>query len=439
MDETSLPLAPPQGEYRCPGESYSIDRSIHLGRLAAFYPACRQCAHRHEARLLSPKESRLWAEAARHPTRLGRWDGESFAASSPNDLGPPVLRRLVQALAQMLWRDGGRRRRPPAVAVAADGHWTTADSLAAACESLALAGCRAIEIGAATSASLVVASRSAGADAALWIGSARGSQLASHVRFWGAGGRPWSAPGELAALAQNDASFANNRPRRSGGALARASARDAYLAPMSALFHALRPLRFVLDTSSTPFWSYWREVSSQSACQALVPRQATAARPSGAADARAVERSLALVGDRVVAESAHFGVWIDGDGEACRLVDERGTAVESERLSRLLADFVCRERAGARVVIDAQASGELAGALVGHGARVAIAAGTRQAMFDCMESRGGAFGIGAGGRFWYGGEPPLCDGLMTVALLLTILSQSDRPLSAVLDAACAAL
>jgi phosphomannomutase len=439
MDETSLPLALAQDEYRCPGESYSIDRSIHLGRLAAFYPACRQCAHRHDARLLSPPESRHWAEVERRPPRAGRWAAESFAASSPNDLGPPVVRRLVQALAQMLWRAGGQRRQPPAVALGADGHWTTADSLAAACESLALAGCRAIEVGAATSASLALASRGEGADAALWIGCARGSPQASHVRFWGAGGRPWSAPGELANLAENDASFANNRPRRGGSALARASAREAYLAPLSGLFHALRPLRFVLNTTSAPFCSYWRELSSQSACQALVSRQATAAGTSDAADAHALERSLALVGNRVVDEKAHFGVWIDGDGEACRLVDERGAAVESERLSRLLAEFVCRERAGVRVVIDAGVSGDLAGALVGHGARVAIAAETRQAMFDCMESRGGAFGIGAGGRFWYGGEPPLCDALMTLALLLTILSQSDRPLSAALDAACAAL
>src|SRR5438046_1875439 len=33
-------------EYRCPGEDYTISRAVHLARLAAFYPKCRECPHR---------------------------------------------------------------------------------------------------------------------------------------------------------------------------------------------------------------------------------------------------------------------------------------------------------------------------------------------------------------------------------------------------------
>ncbi|HUG91582.1 MAG TPA: hypothetical protein VML55_12140, partial [Planctomycetaceae bacterium] len=34
--------------YICPGDTHPISRSVHLSRLAAFYPKCRDCALRHE-------------------------------------------------------------------------------------------------------------------------------------------------------------------------------------------------------------------------------------------------------------------------------------------------------------------------------------------------------------------------------------------------------
>jgi hypothetical protein len=37
--------------YRCPGESYFIDRPIHLARLAEGFAACRNCSHRFDSGL----------------------------------------------------------------------------------------------------------------------------------------------------------------------------------------------------------------------------------------------------------------------------------------------------------------------------------------------------------------------------------------------------
>jgi phosphomannomutase len=50
-------------------------------------------------------------------------------------------------------------------------------------------------------------------------------------------------------------------------------------------------------------------------------------------------------------------------------------------------------------------------------------------MHAAMSARDAALGGGPSGRYWYGARPPLADGLRTLSLLLTILSQSDRPLS----------
>ena len=46
---------PAETQYRCPGERHPISRAIHLSRLAAFYPACRQCQHRHDTGQLPPQ------------------------------------------------------------------------------------------------------------------------------------------------------------------------------------------------------------------------------------------------------------------------------------------------------------------------------------------------------------------------------------------------
>lgn len=41
-----LPTLEPQ--YVCPGETHAISRAVHLSRLAAFYPKCRECPQRQE-------------------------------------------------------------------------------------------------------------------------------------------------------------------------------------------------------------------------------------------------------------------------------------------------------------------------------------------------------------------------------------------------------
>ena len=49
--------SPPEDfAYRCPGQQHPISRAVHLGRLAAFYPACRQCSHRDDTGTLSPRQ-----------------------------------------------------------------------------------------------------------------------------------------------------------------------------------------------------------------------------------------------------------------------------------------------------------------------------------------------------------------------------------------------
>ena len=104
MDDTQL-LTEPAGEiYRCPGASSPIDRATHMGRLATFYPPCRDCVHRGDIQQLSAPQARDWAAILRRGANSPRFGADGFEADSISDLERPVVARFCRALAALLWR-----------------------------------------------------------------------------------------------------------------------------------------------------------------------------------------------------------------------------------------------------------------------------------------------------------------------------------------------
>lgn len=419
--------------YRCPGEAHAIDRAVHIGRLAAFYPACRHCVHRDDADGLSPLQIGQWAEILRRGRRGPRFTAEGLENTSPHDVDPSVVRRFAGALGMVLWRDR-ENLPPPTILVGADGHWTTADLVAAACEALQLAGCRTLEVGAVTSPSLAAAAHRFQTDAALLVGNSSGEPHSISLKLWGKAARPWSSPGDLDRVRELYESSID-RPKRRGGGSQRAHAGEIYLAPLKPLFHGLRPLRFVLDTVCEPLLDSLQRLNSQAACEVLRPRGSSCGASTEGADNPLVERRRKIIGQQILDHAAHFGMWIDGDGERCHLVDERGAAVEAETLFSTLAIYIARQQPAATLVLERERSARLQRVLAPSGARTVRGGSTRQATFDAFHRSGAVFGGGPSGRFWYSGDAAAPDALLTLSLLLTILSQSDRPLSDVLDAA----
>ena len=104
-----------------------------------------------------------------------------------------------------------------------------------------------------------------------------------------------------------------DRPTRTFGTLRRFAAADIYLNDFRPAYHALRPLRFVLDCTVGPVVAYLKELIRNVAC-------------------RIISGETPKVGEQVLAAQAHFGMQIGDDGENCRVVDERGQSVEAERL-----------------------------------------------------------------------------------------------------------
>jgi len=406
---------PAIAEYRCPGQGYPISRSVHLGRLARSYPGCRRCPHREDTGSLPARRAKQLVETRGPESERPLFDDEGISGVELNRLTPPVARRLAAAFGMML-----RGGEPPTVAIAFDGRPATAPLLAAVGEGLRWAGCRAVELGAATAPCVAFAADHLLAAGGLLVGNPAGNSAGNPggrphtvgMRFWAPGPLPLSVGSGLERL-ESLYETGVDRPTRRFGPLGRFHAEAPYLTTLAEHYHALRPLRFLLRTSSRPLVRYVETLVRPLACRMIRTTAPDARMPA-----------------EVAAAGAHFALAIDDDGERATLFDEQGRPVPPERLLLLLARHQPGNGVPDTVVLEQGTSPGLADALTARGVGVSTAAFRRSDMARAMRHSGAALGGGPSGRFWHTlAGPPLPDALMTLTLLLELLSQRDRSLS----------
>jgi len=410
-----------EAEYCCPGEKIVISRAVHLGRLAEFYCRCRHCRHRDDRALLSARRARQLAECWQRPEPGPLFWEEGAAGVYGNELGPAQSRRMAAALGVWLREELAGAGRPPVAVVAGDGRPMMPELVAAAAEGLRFAGCHVIEIGPATAACTASAIHVTEADGGILIGNpGRGGRTVG-LKFWGAGGRPLSAGGPVERIRELFHA-GPDRPTRRFGSLRRFPAQDHYLATLAPHFHALRPLRVVVETACPTVLRFLEKLCGRVACRVL-PGPVSGAGPNAA----------------IRGPAAHFAVRIEDDGERAALWDERGREVACERWFLLLAGTLLSEQPGRAVVLEQGWLPSVADAVRAMGGCPVWGGAFRARMDQAMRAHRAVLGGGPSGRFWHFVPDGYAsaDALRTVTLALTILSQSDRPLSEVLDAATA--
>jgi phosphomannomutase len=445
--------------FRCPDETYFIDRSIHLARLADGFAACRACAHRLDDG--SPATGSRLPPAAEIEGSAGLIGPEGPLGVALNEIDVAWVRRFSAALGALIRAESAGSldaRAPgfeqsadpglPRVAVGGDGRWLSAQFVAAASEGLARSGCRVVETGASTAGSLAFLISKHALEGGLLVGNSAGAPQVVSLKCWGPSARPWSSGGTLDQVADLLARSAARASRRFGG-LERLDVGPEYGEQFAELFHGLRPLRFVLDTTAAPLAEHLRKLAGRSACELVGPRLPPAgavaksagrsSRLQSAAIAKALgpaaavrRRRVERLREQVVADRAHFGLWIDGDGDVLELVDEQGRQVNGERLLLALVRNL-PNCAGAPVVIEAETSPRVRQQLAAERVTLVDSRPSREAMHAAMLGTGAIFGGGPSGRLWFAGQPPWTDALRTVGQLLQLLSQADRPLSEAIE------
>ncbi len=383
MGLVSMHDSNPHREYRCPGQDYPISRAVHLARMAGFYPGCRACRHGTDTGELSRRVVRrveeTRAKARENAGKTSLFFDEGAAGAYLNEIGPSQARRMAAALGVVL-RDTREQEvvESPVAIVAGDGRPFVPELVAAVAEGLRWSGCHVVDIGQASAGCAAFALGHFQADGGILVGNPGRRPQTVGLKFWGGQGMPLSTGEGSPSLdgVRRIYEAGPHRPCRKYGSLRRLQVEDAYLATLADHYHALRPLRLLLDCGCRPLVEYLRRLTEPLACEII--------RHPVAGD-RANE---AVIEQAVREKGTHLAVSIDGNGETCRLFDERGEEVEAQRLAELIGRHL-------------------------------------EAQID----------DGTGGRFRYGADGVLLpDALLTVTLLLEILSQSDRPLSCVLDA-----
>ena len=408
-----------EGQFQCPGEPQSISWTVHVGRLAAYYWKCRDCRHRFATGSLSPRQVERLAQthAARPTAAEPHLDG--VAVQYRGQLDNPAIRQLAIAVGSALAQDRDNSTTRPIVVVGGHGRGLPAEMTGPVGDGLRWSGCDAIDVGHVSSPCLIAAIEHLRADGGVYVGGFPEDPRAARISIWGPRARPVSVGSGMEQFEPHGRN-AQARHVRRAGATRRWRADDVYLAALKNDFHALRPLRFVIQTACTPLLRHLESLTGQVGCQIIADESMSDWRHTAVQISREVQR-----------QRAHFGFWIDADGESCRVFDEHGIAVPPERFLLLLAGNHLRARPDGVIVLERDTPDDVGEAILDAGGSVVAAGPTRAEMAACLRDRGGHLGGGPSGRYWTTSPLPVADALKTLSILLNILSTSDAPLSEV--------
>ncbi len=448
-----LPIAEPR--YLCPGETHSISRAVHLSRLAAFYPKCRECSHRCESGQLPQLQFPPTDSVQPNAVQRSLFTLEGIRGVYLNELTRHKASEFASAFAHLLWassplsgrsdsRDANSkrsiRRTGPVVVVAFDERPSSPDLVTGVATALRRMSCQVIDIGQASVPCFRFAVAHMQAAGGIMITGHGCEPSWTGLDFVGKHGRPISAAGRRAEswpplndsarplslddlLEQNEQG--TSRPLRQGGTQRIFNATTPYLAGLVKHFHALRPLnitvgcpvrsiRRTLDLlfDKLPVSLHWVDVPQRS--RNLL---------------RVDDADVLRLSEAVLAQQTDFGFLIDDDGSNVAVLDDLGELVGPDDLLCLIADLMLSEQPTGAVAIDNAPRDRLQPRLSNRGIRCWLGGWTQSDLWQTMRQDAAICGGGASGRVWLRDPHPVSDAILTLAKLLQVLSQDDAPLS----------
>ncbi len=452
---TLLPTIGPQ--YVCPGETHAISRAVHLSRLAAFYPKCRECPHRQETGQLPQPQFEQDDSSQPRESERSLFTLEGVRGVYLNELTRQKAGELSAAFASLLWESlplAGRsdlrdanskrpiRRSGPVVVVGFDERPSSPDIVTGVAAALRRMSCQVVDIGQTSMPCFRFAVAHMQAAGGILISGHGCEPSWTGLDFVVKHGRPVSVSGRRVenrddhtstrAISLEDIDHrcvqGAVRPLRQGGSQRVFQASVPYLAGLLKRFHALRPLRiaigcpvrFVRRTldelfEKLPVTLNWIEI----------PQRRRDVLNENDADVRRVCEAVA-------AQEADFGLLIDDDGANVAVVDELGRLLAPGDLLCLLAEALPTEQADGAIVIDNAARDLLQPRIAAKKLRCWLGGWTQADLWQAMRQEAAICGGGATGRVWLRDATPACDAILTLAQLLQVLSRDDAPLSQVI-------
>ena len=428
-------------QYVCPGEDYSISRAVHLSRLAAFYPKCRECAHRHDTSQLTPQTIEKIDASVQRAERATLFTEQGVRGIYLNELTASRAGEIAGAFASLLWESTPltlkaaetppanrmQKRWGPQVVIGHDDRPSSPDLVTGVAKTLRRMGCQVIDVGLISRPCFWFAVVHLQASAGIHVTGSGCNPAWTGLDFVGSGALPVEREHLLESISERYAA-GYQRPLRQSAGQRTFHALAVYEAGLWKHFHALRPLKVCVGCPNRPVRDLLGRLFQKLACKLIpVPTPVRSRSLLDPADSDNVRMS-----QTVVQQGAHLGLLIDDDGQTCVAWDERGELVPARQLTLLLAETVLAEARHSHIVVEAAAFKDLLRPLDRRDGFCATAEPTLWGMAQAMRETNAVFGGGDSGRYWFRETFPTCDAVLTLSKLLQALSRSDAEFSVVL-------
>lgn len=428
--------------YICPGETHAISRSVHLSRLASFFPGCRDCPLRTDTGHLPPQTVARLQQSERRIERSTLFGEEGVRGTYLNELSRKEAHLIAAALASVLWEQKPLRgnsqivprtvnRSLPTVLVGHDDRPASPDLMMGVTSGLRRMGCQVIDIGLTSKPAFWFAGDHLSVQAGIYVNGAGGPPAGMALDFLGTGGRPLSRPVRLGegqlTLTSIEAAIQDpyHRATRNAGPYQSFQAEIPYEAGLWKHFQGLRPLRVCLASGSRLVAKTLDRILRTVPGELIeIPLPKRVRNVGDPRDADGVRTATA-----VKEQGADLGVLIDEDGQRCAFFDEKGQLLSVAQTTRLIAEVRQHDCPNDPMVLEDFATNELETLLKRAGMRVVRGGATLAQMSDSLRGHHGSFGGGASGRYWFRETFPTSDAIIAVAAILRTISQSNRELS----------
>ena len=416
--------------YICPGETHAISRSVHLARLAAAFPPCRECPLREDGSRLAVRELPIAETELRSSCRRELPPTEGLRGAFLNEITRHFAESVATRFAEMLWErapvhgsndgiDRGARVARPTVVVGYDDRPSSPTIFAAAVAGLRRMGCHVLDVGLVIKPCFWFAVAQVHASGGLFVTGSGAEPAWTGLDFLWDGARPASAAeiAELRSAAQLDRgpSLVRRRPTRSAGTQRAFPAAAPYEESLAPQFADLRVKKIACASSSPRVGEVvQRMLKTNAECEVLYTGLPVKIRNP----ARRRDEGILQLSQTVREEKAQLGILFDDDGQRCGFVDERGRHVSSAAIARLVVPPLLAERPGSSVVLEPAALVELRPLIEAMGGRCLSGEGDAAAIAAAVREHRAVYGGGDTGRHWFFDGYANCDALLIAARVL---------------------
>lgn len=347
------------------------------------------------------------------------------------DLDAAFAEALGRAFGSFVARRGGRRI-APTVALGRDNRLTSEDLAGALRRGLVSTGARVVDVGTVPTPALSFAAAHLGTDAAVQVTGSHNPPDYNGFKLTLDGGSLYGdAIQELRRMVEEE-DFDSG-----AGAVEEREILSTYISAISGRFEVQRPVKVVVDCGNGAGSLVAVDLLKAMGPQVeVVPLycESDGSFPNHHPDP-VVDANLADLVEEVQRTRADLGIAFDGDADRIGAVDDRGRIVRGDTLLLLYGlDLVGRRGAGEKVVFDVKCSQLLPEVLEAEGGLPIMSATGHSLIKKRMKEEGALLAGELSGHIMFGEDYyGFDDALYAAALLISILSRMEEPLSSRLD------